>query len=900
MRRKTAFPNGGWRPSPRPHRKPICAHPASKSPMAGVKLLVAGFCLLGLAQPAAVVSAADLKVVRDDATFTIQQGDQVLLVYQRAPAPYKVYVKQWYTPAGLQVLRDSPHDHVHHHALMYAIGVDGVDFWGEAPRYHPGKQIPRGDDSVAVTRRDGSPRVTIRQTIDWVGPEGNPLMCEQRSVTLCQGLIPGASFLIWDSRFAPAEGRDSVKLWGRHYFGLGMRLVTSMDKAGRFRNAAAEAGHAIRGNEKAVRAQWCAYTAPVGDRPVTIAMFDHPSNARHPATWFTMTTPFAYLSATLNLAEQPMVLARGKPLHLRYGVALWDGEIPTDRIERAYAAWVRAVVPDGDNAAASKMRSKKEKTTLIAAARQFLKEYQDELARLDTRANLAMWKAANSGKKEDFDASAAASLALRKFHSDPDAYRRVCEFMTVRSALDPVEARALVVAELSFRRNQLPPELLEKMVALSTEIERLFNTYRADMDGKEYTNNDLLEMIRKETDSGRRKKMWEALKQVGGVVAPKLIELARLRNQAARHLGFRDYWDMAIRLQEHDPERLLAVFDELEQLTREPFAEMKRTMDRELAARFHIEPEATMPWHYDNPFFQAAPPSAKVNLDEFYEDKSGEDLVTIARRFYEDIGLPIEEVLARSDLFEREGKDQHAFCINIDRAGDVRTLCNIKPTAEWMDTMLHEQGHAVYDLGIDRKLPYNLREPAHIFTTEGVAMLFGALAKTPAWMIAYAGADRDRVEMLADAIREQRRREQLIFARWTLVMLHFEKALYEDPDRDLNTLWWDYKERFQQLKRPPERDRPDWAAKPHFTIAPVYYHNYMLGELFAAQLRAVLARLAGHQGPASELSFNGRKEFGRFLKDRVFEPGSRWPWPKFVEKATGESLTARHFAVEVR
>ena len=48
-----------------------------------------------------------------------------------------------------------------------------------------------------------------------------------------------------------------------------------------------------------------------------------------------------------------------------------------------------------------------------------------------------------------------------------------------------------------------------------------------------------------------------------------------------------------------------------------------------------------MPWHYDNPFFQAAPPSDAVDLDEFYEKKAKEDIVEIAREFYADIGLPI-------------------------------------------------------------------------------------------------------------------------------------------------------------------------------------------------------------------------------------------------------------------
>ncbi len=549
--------------------------------------------------------------------------------------------------------------------------------------------------------------------------------------------------------------------------------------------------------------------------------------------------------------------------------------------------------------AINRAAEKKEKR-MKAEAEAFLEKYQREFAALELKSNRAWWAAANSGKKEDFDAYAAAQLALRKFHSDRNAYRKIQRLMKLKDQFEPLDARALRVAELAYKGNQLPVEMLEAMVKLSTEIEQIFKTFRAELEGKRLSNNDLLEMLGDENDSKKRKAIWKALKQPGGAVGSKLVELAKLRNRAAEKLGYSNYWEMQIRLQEHEPERLLRIFAELERLTDGPFKAMKERLDGELADRFKFKPAEMMPWHYDNPFFQAAPPSAKVDLDEFYEKKQKEDIVALAEKFFGDIGLPIEEIVARSDLYEREGKDQHAFSISIDRADDVRTLLNIKPTSEWMDTMLHEQGHAVYDVHVDRSLPYNLREPAHAFTTEGVAMLFGALGKNPTWMIGYAGADRERVGELEEAIYEQRRREQLIFARWTLVMLHFERALYEDPERDLNKLWWDYKGRFQRLRRPADRDRPDWAAKPHFTIAPVYYHNYMLGELFAAQVRHMLADMVGHAGPTAKLSFNGRKQFGTLLKEKVFRPGDSKPWPEFVKDVTGEELTPRYFAAEVR
>jgi peptidyl-dipeptidase A len=544
--------------------------------------------------------------------------------------------------------------------------------------------------------------------------------------------------------------------------------------------------------------------------------------------------------------------------------------------------------------------AKPPKTDAKKEAKGLLDAYLLEFAKLEKAHTSAYWTAANSGKKEDFDATAKAELELKKFHSSADRYKQIGALLERRSELDPLTVRTLEVAELAFKGNQLPPDLLEKMVRASSEIEKTFNTFRAELDGKKYSNNELLEKLAKEKDTKKRQATWEGLKQVGDQVGAKIVALAKVRNEAAKKLGYASYWEMQVRLQEHDPDRLLALFQELETLTNEPFAKMKGEMDAELAKRFKVKPEEMMPWHYDNPFFQDAPPSSKVDLDDFYKGKKKEDIVTISQRFYGDIGIDIAPILEKSDLYEREGKDQHAFCIAIDREGDVRTLLNIKPKAEWMDTMLHEQGHAVYYRLLDYGLPYNLREAAHIFTTEAIAMMFGALAKNPTWMVHYAGADEKKVKAAEADILEQRRREQLIFTRWALVMLHFEKALYDNPDQDLNKAWWDTVEKYQLLRRPQQRNAADWASKPHFTIAPVYYHNYMLGELFASQLRATLAMMARHEGPPTTLSFNGRKEFGTFLTEKVFKPGMRMKWPEFVRAATGEELTARHFAREVR
>jgi peptidyl-dipeptidase A len=143
-----------------------------------------------------------------------------------------------------------------------------------------------------------------------------------------------------------------------------------------------------------------------------------------------------------------------------------------------------------------------------------------------------------------------------------------------------------------------------------------------------------------------------------------------------------------------------------------------------------------------------------------------------------------------------------------------------------------------------------------------------------------------------------RRAKLLIFSRWCQVMLRFEKALYEDPDQDLNALWWDVVEKYQLLKRPEGRNAPDYASKIHIVSAPCYYHNYQMGELFAAQVHHAICReVLGGADPA-RASYVGNKAVGEFMKARVFAPGRTLTWNALTRHATGADLNPKAFATE--
>jgi peptidyl-dipeptidase A len=404
--------------------------------------------------------------------------------------------------------------------------------------------------------------------------------------------------------------------------------------------------------------------------------------------------------------------------------------------------------------------------------------------------------------------------------------------------------------------------------------------------------SDIYTILTTETDSRKRELAWRASKQVGDAISNDLIELVKLRNTAARKVGFENYHTLSIATGEQSVEELDRIFDELSELTSEPFARLKKELDRILADSYGIDPDDLMPWHYHDPFFQRTPLVYDLDLDIYYKNR---DVKKLAQNFYAGIDLPVDDILARSDLYDREGKYPHAFSFEGDRNGDVRILCNLQNTERWMETILHELGHAVYSKYHDRKEPWLLREPAHSFTTEAIAMFFGRLSRNAAWMQQMLGLSESQVAKIEKVSEKYLRFQQVLFARWAMVMYNFEKQLYADPDQDLNTLWWDLVEKFQFIKRPPGPVDAGWASKLHFTTAPCYYHNYMMGELLASQLHNHIVRKVLMLKSDKDVSYVGHKEVGNFIREKVFKPGAIYPWNEMIRRATGESLTPKYF-----
>ncbi len=523
----------------------------------------------------------------------------------------------------------------------------------------------------------------------------------------------------------------------------------------------------------------------------------------------------------------------------------------------------------------------------------FIKQHDAKTIPLFKEAGIAAWDAAISGKPEDFKKEEDLNMKINAIFSDKTAFKTLKEIKESNAINDKMLKRELEILYNHYLGAQVDTSKLNAVTKLQTQIEQKYGNFRAEVNGKQLSDNQLEEVLKTSVDSKELKDAWLAHKKIGNVVKDDLIKLVKMRNEIAKELGFNNYHEMSLKLDEQDPKEIEKIFDELDSLTHSSFADLKNEIDENFAKRYSVNKSDLMPWHYQNRFFQEAPKLYDIDLDKYF---AGKDLAELTKVFYKGVGMPCGDIIKHSDLEERKGKNQHAFCTDIDHEGDVRVLCNIKPNAEWMGTMLHEFGHGVYFKYLDKATPFTLREPAHTFTTEAIAMFFGRLSSNPEWIQTMTGISNEEKAKIADNCHKKLRLDQLVFSRWAQVMYRFEKAMYENPDQDLNKLWWDLVEKYQMLKRPADRNEPDWASKIHLALYPCYYHNYLLGELMASQLSYYITEKVLKQTDLKAQSFAKNPEIGKYLIDKVFKPGRTLYWNDMIELATGEKLTAKYYA----
>jgi hypothetical protein len=264
-----------------------------------------------------------------------------VLVYCSGPRPFKPYVSELLLPGGRNVLLNAPSDHLHHHGLMCGFVVNGVNFWEEtdASGYqHSGSEIRRR----VLKPPEGLARAEFSHDVYWstnrnaAAAAVDPLLIERRTISVTLSEDESELTLEWTGDFEIGKAHPEVVLSGNSYHGVGLRLSRPFDQTSRRRDGSGAAY--ATGLQVAAAAQWGALAQTVRGIELTVGLFNHRDNPGA-LRLFSMTEPFAYLSATQGLDLQPLHYRAGDRFRLRYLVTLQRGVRPTLTFEKRAREW---------------------------------------------------------------------------------------------------------------------------------------------------------------------------------------------------------------------------------------------------------------------------------------------------------------------------------------------------------------------------------------------------------------------------------------------------------------------------------------------------------------------------------------------------------------------------------
>ena len=260
-----------------------------------------------------------------------------LMVYAFATNQFKPYVRELYALNGVNVLRDAPADHLHHHGLMYAIRVNGVNFWEE--RDDPGIQ-----KSVHLLSREtgcdtrGRLQARFAHLIHWVsGPRAPALLIERRTITVTVDEAAGEVALRWQGAFEVGRGVEKVNLHGSAYNGLGLRLPEAFDHAAEHINSA-NAPYTAEQKWDVTTARWSAVSHAVEGREVMVALLSRSTNKGEPR-FFTMLNPFAYFSVTQNLEKDPLEYSMCDSFVIEYLLTVYSEKKSSQFLNERQQRW---------------------------------------------------------------------------------------------------------------------------------------------------------------------------------------------------------------------------------------------------------------------------------------------------------------------------------------------------------------------------------------------------------------------------------------------------------------------------------------------------------------------------------------------------------------------------------
>ena len=243
-------------------------------------------------------------------------------------------------------------------------------------------------------------------------------------------------------------------------------------------------------------------------------------------------------------------------------------------------------------------------------------DFEQELEPLVQARNLADWDAAIDASDEHEQQLVEASKRVDAVLAERERYAQLVE--ADRGGGRRRAARAARAPGASGERGRRSASAPWRIASSRPRLvwARCSRATAGSCGGRDVNDNEIAKVLRESSDRDERREAWDASKSIGPHAAPLVRELAHLRNEAARALGYRDHFVFSLTLDELDEIWLLGCSTISTAASSATWERTKAAIDQGQRERLGLAAgEPLQPWDYADAFFQDAPTASDDPLE---------------------------------------------------------------------------------------------------------------------------------------------------------------------------------------------------------------------------------------------------------------------------------------------
>lgn len=397
----------------------------------------------------------------------------------------------------------------------------------------------------------------------------------------------------------------------------------------------------------------------------------------------------------------------------------------------------------------------------------------------------------------------------------------------------------------------LHPQVME----LTSELSNAMLTYQYMIGDDKSDLGTIKDILRNSPDPELRRKAWYGKHAQSEELAPRLLELIRLRNDLSKEQGFNTYADLIFY---RDGLSLPQVKEMLTELTKASDPIYQQILN-EGQAKLGLE--TIEPWD----IMYLLEQMGDIDKTNFPKEKIEYQL----QKWGKAHGANLEELgiqMVATDI------PYNGLCMSLTNR-EIKIITNPTDGYSSYETMFHELGHAYHRAFNEQQ---GILKPESQPLTEGIAEIFGYITRHPEWLKEMGIHPEEIID-----IRKRLIAPMFHFLRERTAFALAEYQIYENPSCDADAVLAQME---HEVLGVTHNTAPRWAASAWYINFPIYWQNYIIADMVASQIHHELDQRYG--------GLHGHPEAFEDVRKTYLAPGGSIDWQEKILNHTGAKLNA--------